>query len=114
VKAESLARILHAARLRSITTGELHALSLLSSSPDGELTIAAIADGMNVTAIRIQSVADSMEDVALASRYLHPRDRNTTMLRITAAGRQALDTILACGTSPQPVRPVIGLRLSRG
>ena len=75
-----------------ITATRFDALEALSRFPAGARP-AELRDLLHLPAQTITGVLDQLQAAGLARRSPHPRDRRSTLVELTAAGRTALDQI---------------------
>jgi DNA-binding MarR family transcriptional regulator len=66
-------------------------LRLLSLTPDGGLTLTALAERVGMTKQALGEFADDLEGRGLLESVRDPADRRVRILRLTSAGRAAVE-----------------------
>jgi DNA-binding MarR family transcriptional regulator len=75
-----------------LTPTRHEALAVLYFSRDGELPLVKLSERLMLHPTSITSTIDALERLGLVDRVPHPTDRRTTLARITARGRGAMET----------------------
>lgn len=82
-----VARVNAALRHLDLNFSQCEALTLLTLSRDGELSMARIGQLIGVHSASVSRIADHLEDRGLAERVVEAADRRMTLVRITNDGR---------------------------
>ena len=92
--AELLGRRLdNALRAFGLTRGSHNALQIVGGATE-PLTPTEVSARLTVTSATVTGLLDTLESRGLIRRRPHPSDRRSTLLEITAAGRQLLDELV--------------------
>ncbi len=76
---------------RGVSMAHLHIMSMLERH--GELTMSRLADSLDVSLSNATGLIDRMEERGLVERARVPEDRRVVLVRLTVAGRRALEEI---------------------
>ncbi|WP_029087959.1 MarR family winged helix-turn-helix transcriptional regulator [Brevibacterium album] len=87
-----LARVDQVLRPLSLTFSRYEVLALLSFSRRGSLPMNKISKRLQVHATSTTNSVDRLETAGLAMRVPHPGDGRTTLVQITEAGRDLVET----------------------
>lgn len=93
LRVEDLIRRSNAAALEphGLTHTRHEALALLYFSRNGELPLAKLSERLTVHLTSVTSTVDALERLGFVERVPHPTDRRTTLARVTARGRKAME-----------------------
>lgn len=93
LRVEDLIRRSNAAALEphGLTHTRHEALALLYFSRNGELPLAKLSERLTVHLTSLTTTIDALERLGLVERVPHPTDRRTTLARVTARGRHAME-----------------------
>jgi DNA-binding MarR family transcriptional regulator len=93
VRVEEIIRRSNTAALEphELTHTRHEALAVLYFSRDGELSLVKLSERLMLHPTSITSTIDALERLGLVDRVRHPTDRRTTLARITARGRAAME-----------------------
>jgi DNA-binding MarR family transcriptional regulator len=80
-----------ALRPHKLTQSRHEALAVLYFARDGEMPLVTLSERLLVHPTSVTSTVDSLEHLGFVERVAHPSDRRTTLARITAAGRRAME-----------------------
>jgi DNA-binding MarR family transcriptional regulator len=72
----------------AVSYSRLRVLTILEGCRDGR-TMKQLAEALEVTARRVTSLVDALEEDGLLERYAHPTDGRSTVVQITPAGLDA-------------------------
>jgi len=86
-----LARVEPVLRPFDITFARYEVLMLLAFSSRGSLPMRVIGSRLQVHQTSVTNAVDRLEKAGLVRRVAHPRDRRTTLVEITDAGRTLAD-----------------------
>lgn len=86
-----LARVEPVLRPFDITFARYEVLMLLAFSRRGSLPMRVIGSRLQVHQTSVTNAVDRLEKAGLVRRVAHPRDRRTTLVEITDAGRTLAD-----------------------
>jgi DNA-binding MarR family transcriptional regulator len=76
---------------RGVSMSNLHVMSMLERH--GELSMSGIAEALDVSLSNATGLVDRMEERGLVERARVPDDRRVVLVRLTDAGRSALEEI---------------------
>jgi DNA-binding MarR family transcriptional regulator len=81
------------AERQGLSEGRLQLLFMLSRFGDGGLSLGQLAGLLNVSPRNITGLVDSLEKDGLVERVPDPGDRRSIQARLTATGRERIDSI---------------------
>ena len=81
------------AESHGLSEGRLQLLFMLSHFGDGGVSLGRLAELQNVSPRNITGLVDSLEKAGLVERVPDPKDRRSIQARLTAAGRERIESI---------------------
>jgi DNA-binding MarR family transcriptional regulator len=104
-----LARLNELLRPHGLTFPRYETLMLLVFSSRGSLPVGKMGERLQVHRTSMTHMADRLEEAGLVTRVSHARDRRSTLIAITEAGRalaeRATETLNAAGFATDPLGP---------
>ncbi|WP_066910470.1 MarR family winged helix-turn-helix transcriptional regulator [Millisia brevis] len=85
-----LSRVEHVLKPHGLTFARYELLRLLAFTRSGRLPMAKAGARLQVHPTSVTNAVDRLEAAGLARRLPHPTDRRTTLVDITAAGREVV------------------------
>ena len=81
------------AESQGLSEGRFQLLFMLSHFGDGGVSLGRLAELQNVSPRNITGLVDSLEKAGLVERVPDPKDRRSIQARLTAAGRERIESI---------------------
>lgn len=103
-----LARVEPVLRPYDITFARYEVLMLLWFSSRGSLPMRIIGSRLQVHQTSVTNAVDRLEDAGLVRRTAHPRDRRTTLVELTDAGRTLAEQATAALNREVFAQPGLG------